>query len=44
MYDNDRGPRQKIRKLRSELCGARGKVLPKDMGRTTFWKVGKEKN
>ena len=41
--NNDRGLHQKIGKSRRELCGARGKVLPNDTGRRTFWKVRKEK-
>ena len=36
MSDNDRGLRWKIGKPRRELCGARGKVLPKDAGKRTF--------
>ena len=43
MSDNDRGLRQKIGKQYRELRWARGKVLPRDTGRRTFWKVQKEK-
>ena len=39
MNDNDRELRRKVGKPHKELCGARGKVLPKDVGRRTFWKV-----
>lgn len=43
MSNNDRGSHWKIGKPHRELCGARKKVLPRDVGRRTFWKVGKEK-
>ena len=43
MMDNERKECWKVGKPHGELCGARKKVLPKDVGRRTFWKVQKQK-